>query len=157
MTLVLTSASVKTFGTDDGFPVGGIALWYGSASAVPQGWQLCLSPDLRGKFAVGQLLLPEYSFPSGSETHLHVGEISSNVSAYHTHTISGYTESDGKELVRISTGTTNHAHINHAHAATSWAHVTAKDTGHMHTPSGISDQQNNLPPYKRLYYIIRSS
>ena len=53
-----TAGSFSGYGT---IPVGGIILWSGSASAVPDGWALCngqtsngrRTPDLRGKFVVG--------------------------------------------------------------------------------------------------------
>ena len=53
-----TSGSLSGYGT---IPVGGIIMWSGSASNVPDGWALCngqtsngkTTPDLKGRFIVG--------------------------------------------------------------------------------------------------------
>ena len=53
-----TAGKFTGYGT---IPVGGIIMWSGSASAVPDGWALCngqtsngrQTPDLRGRFVVG--------------------------------------------------------------------------------------------------------
>ena len=53
-----TSGTISGYGT---IPVGGIIMWSGSASDVPDGWALCdgrtanerTTPDLRGRFIVG--------------------------------------------------------------------------------------------------------
>jgi len=45
----------------EGFPIGGIIIWYGSASAIPRGWALCngdevngyRTPNLTNRFIVG--------------------------------------------------------------------------------------------------------
>jgi len=45
----------------EGFPIGGIIIWYGNSSAIPRGWALCngdrvngvTTPDLRDRFVVG--------------------------------------------------------------------------------------------------------
>ena len=49
-----TAGAFSGYGT---IPIGGIVMWSGSASNIPDGWKLCNgssgTPDLRGRFIVG--------------------------------------------------------------------------------------------------------
>lgn len=69
----------------EGFPIGGIIIWYGNSSAIPRGWALCngdkvngfTTPDLRDRFVVGA---------GGSYTINQNGGSKDAVVVAHTHT-----------------------------------------------------------------------
>ena len=105
----LTATSVSGFGS---VPLGLIAMWSGSADAVPAGWALCngqvsngrQTPDLRGRFIVGAgqgtgLTLRNVNQTGGAETvtltvnqipaHNHVVSGSTGNGGAHTHTAYG--------------------------------------------------------------------
>lgn len=172
----------------EGFPVmpiGGIIMW--SGTVIPNGWKLCdgttyslsgrggttiTTPDLRGKFIVGE----DASFPllstGGSSTqtllvanlppHNHApGTLNITSSGPHAHRSGWSTESsaDGGEStadhmnsapnsIYLYTDTTTPGYTGaHTHAMTDFAGITGPGTG-TSTPFSI------LPPYYALAYII---
>ena len=96
-------------------PVGGIILWYGATSTIPENWALCNgennTPDLRDRFIVGagstynvgalggnkEIALTEAQMPSHTHTfrgtaHNHTAStslsgVSTDYTGSHTHTI----------------------------------------------------------------------
>ncbi len=161
-----TSASSTS---DESFPIGGIALWYGVAHDVPAGWRLCdgnYSPNILGRFVMGASDDSNLLETGGATTHVHSGDKPSAVlTTNHTHTVASSSIGNSGKTNYINSGTSTHAAMVHTHTASSWE-VTAGETtreedttttNHTHSQSGISGSGANLPVYKRLYYIMRSS
>ncbi len=134
-------------------PVGAILLWSGSASTIPDGFQLADgtngTPDLRGKFVMGISSTEDDDdlLTTGGETqHTHSMGTISTASA-HTHTVyMGY--SDG--LYYGASGAVSVAHSGHFH---NWSAVTGSSGSHTHT--GTYTASDNLPPYTKYYWIAR--
>ena len=143
-----TSGSFAGYGT---IPVGGIIMWSGSASAVPDGWKLCDgedgTPNLKGRFIVG------YD-PSDSDYNT-VGKtggeravtLSKDQMPSHTHEVwgrsSGYTarHNDDAEVITYANkgwgSSSNYQKINDSGSA---------GNGHAH---------ENRPPYYVMCFIMR--
>ena len=131
---------------------GLIVEWFGLASNVPEGWQLCDgsndTPNLIDQFIVG----------AGSTYSVgNTGGSANAVVVSHTHT--------------ITTNTFSHNHTYPVGAGSSGAGIgqsTVTFTGsfnsggggsHSHTvtttASGESNTDKNLPPYFSLFYIMK--
>jgi len=142
-----------------GVLVGAIVLWYGSASAVPSGYQLCNgsggTPDLRGRFVRGAATSGELLTTAGSATHLHSGANSGAVSD-HSHSYSISVSANGEQNVGFFvTGGTPYANTGHGHTVNNG--TTSSAGGHSHTSSGVSALASSLPFHKLLYWIKRMS
>lgn len=135
-------------------PVGAILLWSGSASTIPDGFQLADgtngTPDLRGKFVMGISDTEDDDdlLTTGGDTqHTHSMGTISTASA-HTHSV--YLNSGGG-LVSAQSGyglavaMTSHNH--------SWSAVTSSNDEHTHT--GTYAAADCLPPYTKYYWIAR--
>jgi microcystin-dependent protein len=145
------------------FPVGGVIPYSKPVATIPAGWYVCdggtyegeVVPDLRGKFilslAVGEdddELLDE----GGSETHLHTNP-NTGAGGSHNHAASGTTgNSTASTVVAAGSGGS-------VGAATHYHNVSfSTGSGGSHTHSvGDSGSANHLPPYTKMYYIIRLS
>lgn len=137
-----------------GVPVGGIMLWTGNASTIPEGFQLADgtngTPDLRGKFVMGISDTEDdddLNGTGGDTQHTHAMGTISTASA-HTHTV--YMNSGGG-LVSAQSGfglavaMTSHNH--------SWSATTGSSGSHTHT--GTYAASEHLPPYTKYYWIAR--
>lgn len=122
-----------------GVPSGVIAMWSGSADAVPSGWALCNgennTPDLRGRFVLGAGGTYAVGATGGEETHtLTKEEIPS-----HKH---GLNASRGTELQTyysdVCVNMFEHSYNN--------AETKATGGGKAH---------NNMPPYYALCFIMK--
>ena len=171
----------------DGFPVmpiGGIIMW--SGTTFPYGWYLCdgqsyslagrggttiTTPDLRGKFIVGENASFPINTSGGSSTrtlleanlppHSHApGTLNITSSGPHQHRIIWSTESSGNgneqtadhynssSSMQMYTDTVTPGYTGaHTHAMTDFAGITGPGNG-TSTPFSI------LPPYYALAYII---
>ena len=174
-----STGEVKTLAMFPVMPIGGIIMWSGAVANIPKGWYLCdgqnvalppgtfTTPDLRGKFIVGQ----NTSFPllstGGSSTrtlleanlpsHAHdKGTLNITASGAHTHTVTintrGYNFSGGGSPTMTnnspnSTTSANTNSITHTHPSTDFSGITGPGAG-TSTPFSI------LPPYYALAYII---
>ena len=148
------NVSLSTAGSFSGYgtvPVGGIIMWSGSASAVPDGWALCngqtlngrKTPDLRGKFVVGyDQGDSDYSTvgnTGGEKTHtLTVGEM-----PRHSHNITmwgGDIADDWKKQ--------NNLYLTHDR----WSDLHNTRTTDS---AGESKPHENRPPYYAICFIMR--
>ena len=141
--------------------VGTIALWSGSVSNIPAGWQLCDgtngSPDLRDKFVIGAGNSYNVGVTGGSKDAIVVQHDHDINDSGHTHrplsssnnsttvmsvevAIDGSTE---KYCPAIGSGAT----INNA------SNTTEETTGISIQDEGSSGVNANLPPYYSLCYI----
>ena len=137
-----------------GIPLGGAVMWYGLASAIPTGWQICDgtngTPDYRGRFIMGASADTDLLVRGGSETHVHAGGTVAEGGA-HTHTPSSKTTGGPSATGGITGSGSWITGNNHNHNIT----PTIQSAGaHDHT-IGTSGASDGLPPYKRLYWITR--
>jgi microcystin-dependent protein len=138
----------------EGFPIGGIIIWYGNSSAIPTGWALCngdkvngfTTPDLRDRFVVGA---------GGSYNINQNGGSKDAVVVAHTHTVTdpGHTH----RLPTDSNGTVNQQSLTPtANSDEAFLQPTeSSKTGITIASAGESGTGKNLPPYYALCYIMR--
>ena len=141
-------------------PIGGIILWYGSITSIPENWALCdgsivndlQTPDLRSQFVVGAgsdagenvtfnvssgALSGQYApgDTGGSVAHqLTIAEMPS-----HTHTEQYNTPSSGQDQAGSGSGDNDN--------------TSTQNTG----STGGNQYHENRPPYYALAYIMKVS
>ena len=143
-----TSGSLSGYGT---IPVGGIIMWSGPASNVPDGWALCngqtsngkTTPDLRNRFIVGAGGEYAVGVTGGAkEVTLSKDQIPA-----HTHEVygrsSGYTarHNDDAEVI--------------TYKDKSWGSSTDFKKINASTSVGGGQAHENRPPYYALCFIMR--
>ena len=148
------------------FVTGMICLWYGTVGSIPSGFQACDgtggSPDLRDQFVVGAGgSLPTTGGSSTTNTAAASTGVTTNGYTLgvndipaHTHDIPFYTfgATGGSNLMTYDLNLTN-GPVQHA----STGNNTTTGNAHSH---GVTDPTHfhtyNLPPYKALYYIMKT-
>ena len=135
-------------------PVGAILLWSGSASTIPDGFQLADgtngTPDLCGKFVMGISDTEDDDdlLTTGGDTqHTHSMGTISTASA-HTHTV--YLNNSSAFVNAQSGFGLAPAMASHNH---SWSATTSSNGAHTHT--GTYEAADHLPPYTKYYWIAR--
>ena len=130
-------------------PLGGIALWSGSAGDIPDGWALCngqtvngrTTPDLRNRFLVGAAGEYAVSAIGGEKTHT----LTENEMPNHRHSYSFH----GADL-DLSWDNDN----NFYDASDHYNRDQNKNTKHTDYAGGNQPHENR-PPYYALCYIMR--
>ena len=138
-------------------PTGVITIWYGVSAGIPAGWVLCDgsngTPDLRSHFVRGAGSDGEVGTTSGSNTHLHSTAPSLASGGGHSHSFNGSTNS---QTGGVSSGAgdagSNRKSVSHSH---SYSGNAATGGEHTHTV-GASQSAVNMPPYVKLYYIMKT-
>jgi len=138
----------------EGFPFGGIIMWYGFASTIPAGWKLCdgqtwfnyKTPDLRDRFVVGAGNTYSVNQTGGSKdavvvSHTH-SATSSNYGGFSLYAGDGANNATGKPNTTDESSVITNNFALHSHT------ITVNSTGE----SGVN---KNLPPYYALCYIMR--
>lgn len=147
-------------------PSGGIIIWSGAATAIPDGWLLCDgtngTPDLRDRFVIGAGSSYSVAANGGSKTktlttanlpsHSHgSGSLSTSSSGRHSHT---WACQGGSEDISVDDGATEYR-------GTKFANVTSSDGQHTHSVIGTTGNAGSgtafdiMPPYYALCYIMR--
>lgn len=105
-------------------PVGGIIMWSGSTTALPEGWELCDGlegrPDLKGRFIVGydpadfdynalEKRGPVYSDADGTSNGKNTQDaknikLTADQSGVPSHIHTGYTSSNGEHTHNVNSG-----------------------------------------------------
>jgi microcystin-dependent protein len=168
----VSASVVAGYGT---VPVGGIIMWSGSTTAVPDGWALCngqtingiTTPNLSGRFIVGVGTATgtgagPTNYTSGAtggeETHTLA------VSEMPAHSHGGTTSTDGNhthDYSRPNGGEGYVAAFNSSDEVFKWnqfgTYTSTTSGNHAHTISsdGGGAAHENRPPYFALAYIIR--
>ena len=133
----------------EGFPFGGIIMWYGLSSTIPLGWKLCdgqtwngfKTPDLRDRFVVGAGTSYTVNQTGGSKDAVVVSH--THTTQPHTHTLIASVQSifklDQSDDTFMSQSKT----------------ITTDPTTVVVNTAGESGVGKNLPPYYALCYIMR--
>jgi microcystin-dependent protein len=163
----------------EGFPIGGIIIWYGSATAIPRGWALCngdevngyKTPNLTNRFIVGA---------GGSYTINQNGGNADAVVVAHTHASAAHTHTVGRSPMnfngRDNTSVRKGAYPGYRGQSppippkptglnepgitrpSGWGaddNYTTDPASPTISSSGESGTGKNLPPYYALCYIMR--
>lgn len=153
--LVLEGLEIGGLTEPTNVPVGGIIFWSKSQGEVPSGWAVCDgnngTPDMRGLFVYGAAVDADVNSSGGSETHSH--------SNPRTGTASGHSHA-GSGSVGVPSGTSTVAVGTYAVASSGHGHnysFTTSPAGEHSHGVGDTDSQSNLPPYIKLFYIMRIS
>lgn len=138
-------------------PTGLIAMWSGSADAIPTGWVLCdgenNTPDLRNRFIVGAGSTYAVDATGGATSRT----ISSGVGAttLTTSQIPSHTHTYVAKAAMHRYGTTSNDNHIYAPANTTATNTGATGGGGSHTHS-FSAAVSILPPYYALCFIMKS-
>ncbi len=127
-------------------PLGGIIMWSGNTSDIPDGWALCDGyegrPNLIDKFVCGTTVQNELLTIAGEdETKLTIAQI-----AAHTHSLEYVTAKSKNYGVAGSTNSSNDDNV--------WRGGTISET-RISSATGGDKPFSNLPPYYVLAYIVR--
>lgn len=140
---------------DKVLPVRGVIMWSGTAATIPAGFFLCdganNTPDLRNRFVLGASQDDHVGAVGGASTHVHSNANTGTVST-HTHTL---TPTVGNSTGHFTGSIYNKpaAKEGHTHSAS----ITSNSGGgHSHT-LGNTGSASNLPPWYKLYYIMRGA
>jgi microcystin-dependent protein len=153
------------------FPMGGIIIWSGLATAIPSGWALCDgnngTPNLLDRFIVGAGSTYTVGSNGGSSnvtlsttqlpSHTHGATVDSGGAHQHNYYIGNNYGSGSISGARMScTGIFWENRTNLTSYATS---LTASNGAHIHTASisnlGGGLGHENRPPYYALCYIMK--
>lgn len=135
-------------------PVGSIIMFYDAIANRPTGWEICDgtngTPDLRSKFVYAASADGEVGATGGATTHSHTNS-PTNDSSGHTHPVSSGLGWGGGTTTG---GTGSGISVANAHGHSG---STTSDSGgvHSHTINSTSTD-GNLPPYVKIYYIMRT-
>jgi microcystin-dependent protein len=135
---------------------GAVIMW--SSPTIPVGWHVCdgsvvngvTLPDMRGKFVYGASLDDNLGDTGGVDGHTHTQPTSDATNDAHTHGFSGTTGGQSATYTAKSGsgGTGAHSH--------NFSGTTGSGGGsHSHTMDDTGSA-SNLPPYVKLYYIVRT-
>lgn len=140
-----------------GLPVGGILMWDNPIGSKPSGCVLCnganSTPDLRDQFIYGAASDGDVNAAGGAETHVHANPNTGSGGA-HSHSFSVGTGSapSSAGVSGYAAGTTVSAG-GHTHSVSG---STSSEAAHSH-PVGNSGAGTSLPPYLKLYFIMRTA
>lgn len=142
----------------DTLPIGAILMWAGPAASVPTGWQVCDgtngTPDLRDKFIYGAMGDTSVGLTGGASTHVHTNPDTNNADASHSHKISGTTSSASGGVNGTSGTSVTVASATHTHPFSTT--TGAATSNHTHSVPDTSSA-STLPPYTKIYYIMKLS
>lgn len=140
-----------------GLPVGGILMWDNPIASRPSGCQMCNgssgTPDLRDQFIYGAASDGDVNAAGGAETHVHAN-VNTGSGGAHNHSISLGTGAapNSAGVSGYAAGTTVSAG-GHSHSV---GGSTSNEAAHSH-PVGNSGSGTSLPPYLKLYFIMRTA
>lgn len=136
-------------------PVGGIIMWSGSETSIPEKWHLCDgtngTPNLQGRFIVG---VGTYVDSNGSATYSNgsiggerLHQLNTDEMPSHKHQSGYMVVGDIADYFPFGLGST---HTNRYTAGTNGPSISS-----MTDSVGSNQPHNNLPPYYALAYIMK--
>ena len=137
-----------------GLPIGSIIMFYDVIANRPNGWEICNgtngTPDLRANFVYAASADGEVGNTGGGTTHTHTNP-NTGANASHSHSVSGSLGSASgvatpSGAAGISVGAQSHTHSSSGNSGST--------AGHQHTVTD-TDAGSSLPPYVKVYYIMR--
>lgn len=133
---VILGQTPKTPQPQSDFPVGGIIIWSGSESNIPNNWHLCDgtngTPDLRNQFVIGAGDTYNVGSSGGESEHtLTIDEMPA-----HNHNLLCADYGTPKDCIEFKTG-------------------GARSLDEFIQNTGGSQPHNNMPPYYALCYIMK--
>lgn len=135
-------------------PIGSIIVW--ASETIPSGWQLCDgtngSPNLVDKFILGASSDLELLTTGGSTTHTHTNSTTGTSSA-HNHGTTTFNLSTASGTTIVGGTGTPVAAGGHRHSSST---TSSDEDSHSHSV-GSTVAASHLPPYIKLYFIIRVS
>lgn len=143
-------------------PIGSILIWQNNIEDIPSGWHICDgtngTPDLRGKFVLGATVDEDVNASQVEQTHTHTRPANTSTDGSHQHTMSvGLGGSSGSVDVRnVGASGANAAGNGHGHAGIS-GNTSGATGAHSHTLGGNTNAQTIIPPFMKLFYIMRIS
>jgi hypothetical protein len=132
-------------------PVGGIILWYGDSTDVPNGFEIYSTAN--DNYIMGASSGNKNTTPAGTTTHSHTLPSSTGTVAAHTHTANTpNTGTPSSNTYTYVTGGQSMAHPSHTHGGTTGV-GNSSDGSHSHTLTTSTGTATNLVKYYRLYWI----
>lgn len=133
--------------------IGTIVLWYGLEAQFPTGWVKCNgangTPDLRSIFVKGALWSTQVGVTGGAALHSHpVGATGDAGNHTHSYSLSTSTNTDS---TTATSGTVSRSKVSHGHSASG----TTQGGGTHNHGMYATDDGSSIPPYHRLWYIMR--
>lgn len=135
-------------------PIGSIIAW--DNDTIPTGWQLCDgtndTPDLRDKFVRGANNDTDLLGTGGGTSHTHTNSATDtgNSHSHGDYVVNGNSGNSGASAVVSGSGATSSG--NHTHYLEGTVQYVA---AHSHTLSDTNSVTTTLPPYIKLYFIMR--
>lgn len=150
------------FAAGNGVPKGGVIMWSGAITAIPEGWALCDgangTPNLRDRFVVGAGSTYAVGATGGEATHiLTTLEIPSHTHIQDAHNHSQNPHRHVQAQVGVSSGSGQTVADNST--TDEWGTASTTATNNPVTPTnqyaGGGQAHNNLPPYYALAFIMK--
>lgn len=142
---------------ETGLPVGGIIMWDNPIANAPANCVICNgaggTPDLRNNFIYGAASDGELGASGGSATHAHANAASGGAGS-HTHNV-GLTSGSAPSNQNIS-GYTSGVQVSAGGHTHSLDATSDADPNHTHA-IGNTGAGTSLPPYLKLYFVMRST
>tara|TARA_A100001035_G_scaffold269778_1_gene256155 strand:- start:458 stop:1423 length:966 start_codon:yes stop_codon:yes gene_type:complete len=161
LTVGIITASTLNVTNSGVIPTGGIIMWSGAASNIPNGWVLCdgqnSTPDLRNRFVIGASdSTGDVTYP-GLSPHA-TGGSANAVVVEHTHSLTdpGHNHQYQRaENVASGSAETSSQQTTFTvdYALKTTVNAT---TGISVNSQGVSGTNANLPPYYALCYIMKT-
>jgi len=149
---------------DAGIPSGSICIWKGSIESIPSGFVLCdgnnSTPDLRSTAIVGSGSNYSRGSNGGNNTITCIGNIT--VAGYalqitdipaHYHALTEYGPTAGG---RPATAAGLYAFVGGISSGSANTNSTGGGQSHLHTASFSGDEQEKMPPYKAVCFIMKT-
>jgi len=147
-----------TVQTSAGIPVGGIIMWSGSITNIPDGWALCDgtngTPDLRDRFVMSVGTGESPGANGGSVNHIH----SYSSVPIHSHSISPNPHAHSYTTLGLESGDgANYAWVGGFHIVNPTVNTgsTTLSVGNTGSASCTTNNASNIPPYYKLAFIMK--
>lgn len=153
--------AIPSNGGNNGVPVGAIVMWSGTIASIPSGWALCDgtsgTPDLTDRFIVGANQDSggqSVTTITGSETKTGGNKDAVVVSHSHSVTDPGHSHSFTAVLNSVNSASQDGSNDREPDPESPGA-TSSSFTGISIGTTGVSGDNQNLPPYYALAFIMK--